>query len=321
MNEFGIAETDVGAAGKSISSFYAADMDVHKAKAFLAVAEDLHFGRAAARLHMAQPPLSRLIRTLEQELGATLFERSPRQVRLTAVGAALVEPARELVMQSERITALVRRVQDGQIGSVRLGFAGASVAALVSVLARRVRYELPDIALEMHGAQLSHSGLERLRGGTLDAVVGRWDYLPRDIASVTVAREELVVALSDEHRLAQATSVSIADLADEPWVVLPGGSSATLSNRLRMLGVRGRFVPRIVRTAVDSATQLLLVDAGDGVALTFSGVRDNIPVHRVVFLPLEPKLGKVDVRLAWRKSDANPALAAVVALAENALPL
>lgn len=295
-------------------------MEVHKAKAFLAVAEDLHFGRAAARMHMAQPPLSRLIRSLEEELGAVLFERSPRRVTLTAVGEALVEPARELVMQSERMKQLVRRVQRGETGRVRLGFAGASVNATVSALARRVRRDRPSLALELYGSQLSQAGLERLRDGALDAVVGRWDFLPDDVSSRVVASETLLIALPDDHPLAAASEVHIGDIAEEPWVVLPGGSGATLSNRLRLLGIQGRFIPRIVQTAVDSATQLLLVDAGVGVALTFSGVRENLPAHAVVFRPLVPDLGSVDVRLAWRKDDENPALAELIGISETLWP-
>lgn len=295
-------------------------MDVHKAKAFLAVAEDLHFGRAAARLHMAQPPLSRMIRALENELGAVLFQRNPRRVVLTPVGEALVEPARELVMQSERIIEFVRRAQQGETGRVRLGFAGASVNAIVSALARRVRRDRPDLTLELYGSQLSHPGLEGLRAGTLDAVVGRWDILPRDVDSRVVAAEELLVALPDNHPLASAEALSIADIADEPWIVLPGGSGATLSNRLHLVGIRGRFVPRIVQTAVDSATQLLLVDAGVGIALTFSGVRENVPVHAVVFRPLAVGLGSVEVRLAWRKADDNPALFSFIEISEAVYP-
>lgn len=295
-------------------------MEVHKAKAFLAVAEDLHFGRAAARMHMAQPPLSRLIRSLEEELGAVLFERSPRRVTLTAVGEALVEPARELVMQSERMKQLVRRVQRGETGRVRLGFAGASVNATVSALARRVRRDRPSLALELYGSQLSQAGLERLRDGALDAVVGRWDFLPDDVSSRVVASETLLIALPDDHPLAAASEVHIGDIAEEPWVVLPGGSGATLSNRLRLVGIQGRFIPRIVQTAVDSATQLLLVDAGVGVALTFSGVRENLPAHAVVFRPLVPDLGSVDVRLAWRKDDENPALAELIGISETLWP-
>ncbi|MCR2811318.1 MULTISPECIES: LysR substrate-binding domain-containing protein [unclassified Microbacterium] len=287
-------------------------MEVHKARAFLAVAEELHFGRAAARLHIAQPPLSRMIRKLEDELGAALFERNPRRVALTAVGEALVAPARELVMQSERMAEVVRAAQHGETGRVRVGFAGASVNSVVSALARRIRAELPNVTLELYGSQLSHPGLERLRAGTLDAVIGRWDYLPKEVRSRVLAEEELLVALPDDHRLAHLLTISATEISNEPWIVLPGGSGATLSNRLYMLGMRARFVPRVVQTAVDSATQLLLVDAGMGIALTFSGVRENVPAHAVVFRPVLPDLGSVDVRLAWRASDQNPALAAVV---------
>lgn len=295
-------------------------MEIHKARAFLAVAEELHFGRAAARLHMAQPPLSRLIRSLEIELGATLFERNPRRVALTAVGAALVDPARELVMQAERLTQLVRRVQQGEAGSARLGFAGASVNALVSALARRLRHERPGLTLALSGAELSQPGLERLRAGALDAVVGRWDFLPPDVDSHVMASEDLLIAVADDHRLAQRGCVSPDELADEPWIVLPGGSSATLSNRLHLLGARGRFVPRIVQEAADSATQLLFVAAGIGIGITFSGVRQNLPTYGVQFLPLRPHLGPVDVRIAWRADDADPALAAVIAAARALSP-
>lgn len=287
-------------------------MEVSRARAFLAVAEELHFGRAAARLHIAQPPLSRTIRAIEEQLGARLFERGPRKVTLTSVGEALVEPARELVMQSERIAEVVRRAINGETGRVRLGFAGASLNSVVSTFARRVRSELPGISLELYGSQLSQPGLERLRASSLDAVIGRWDFLPKEVRSRVVAEEELLVALPDDHRLADAPMISAADVADEPWIVLPGGSAATLSNRLHMIGMRGRFVPRVVQTAVDSATQLLMVDAGAGIALTFSGVRENIPAHAVVFRPLAPDLGPVEVRLAWRAGDENAALAAVI---------
>lgn len=292
-------------------------MEVHKARAFLAVADELHFGRAAARLHMSQPPLSRLIRSLESELGVELFTRSPRRVELTAVGAALVEPARELVMQSERVHELVRRVQQGEEGRVSLGYSGASVNSIVSKLVRAVRRERPSLMLELHGAQLSQGGLQRLLEGQLDAVIGRWDLLPGEVDSIVVAEEQLLVAMPPDHRLANVETIGAADVASEPWVVLPGGSGTTLANRLHLLGVEGRFVPRIVETVDDSATQLLLVDAGVGLALTFSGVRESIPAHAVVFKPLQQSLGSVQVRLAWRKHDRNPLLSAMVEIASS----
>lgn len=296
-------------------------VDVNQARAFLAVAEELHFGRAALRLHMAQPPLSRLIRALEAQLGVTLFERSPRKVSLTPAGEALIEPARELLMQSERIRPLLQRVQRGEIGRVRLGFSGASVNSIVSAIVRAVRARRPGIGIELYGSQLSSPGMERLRSHALDAIVGRWDVLPRDVASHVVAHEELVIALPDNHRLVSAERITAADLADESWIVLPGGGGATLSTRLHELSIRGRFVPKIVATAPDSATQLLMVDAGNGIALTFSGVRENIPLPTVVYRPLAAELAAVEVRLAWRASDANPALAELVRIVKTMPPV
>lgn len=295
-------------------------MEVRKARAFLALAEDLHFGRAAARLHMAQSALSRLIAQLEDDLGAVLFARSTREVALTVQGEALVEPARELVTLSERMQEIVRRAAAGETGRVRLGFAGASVNHLVADLVKGVRRAHPGLTVELESAQLSHPGLERLRDGSLDALVGRWDFLPRSVDSRIIARESLLVALPSGHRLAQRDELRPADLADEPWIVLPGGSGATLSNRLHMLGVQGRFVPRIVRTAPDSATEMLLVNAGEGIALTLSGVRDNLSARGVDFRPLSANLGAVAVRLAWRWGSVEPAVRTLVDVSRRVFP-
>lgn len=292
-------------------------MQVSQARAFLAVSEELHFGRAAARLHIAQPPLSRMIRQLETELGAVLFVRTSRSVRLTAHGEALVEPARELVMMSERMREIVRRVDGGETGRVRLGFAGPSVHHLVFELARLLRRRRPGLILELHSSQFSYPSMEKLRAGDLDAVIGRWDFLPPEVESMPIAGEELVVAIPEGHPLADGDAIDIADLADAPWIVLPGGSGATLSNRLQILGMRGRFVPRIVEVAPDSHTQLLLTAAGAGFALTFSGIRDNVPAQGVAFRSIRPPLGDVEVRLAWRRGDETPALAVIVDIARE----
>lgn len=295
-------------------------MEVHQAEAFLAVAEELHFGRAAKRLHMAQPPLSRLVRQLETELGAPLFERTTRRVSLTPQGQALLEPARELVMLSRRMREIVQQAQDGLLGRIRLGFSGPSVNRLVGELARAVRRERPTIQLELHSAQFSHRGLENVTDGTLDLVLGRWDFLPADVDSRVVAHEELLVVLPDHHRLARHERVSPADLAADPWIVLPGRSAATLPNRLHMVGAAGGFVPRVVQVAPDSSTLLLLVGAGMGVALTFSGVRDNVPASGVVFKPLATEQTTVEDRLVWRRGSTNPALPGVLAIAERLFP-
>ncbi|GEO93195.1 LysR family transcriptional regulator [Kocuria flava] len=292
-------------------------MEVHKASAFLTVAEELHFGRAAKRLHMAQPPLSRLIRQLEAELEATLFERNTRHVALTPSGEALLEPARELVMLSQRMKDVVRRSQEGEVGQARLGFAGASVNQAVGELARQIRQQRPGISLELYSSQFSHVGLERILDGSLDLVIGRWDFLPAEVDSHLVTHEELLIALPENHRLAGQGAVSAEDLAEEAWIVLPGGASATLPNRLNMLAMWSGFVPRIVQVAPDAWTLVVLVGAEMGISLTLSSVRDNVPSRGVVYRPLVQEQKPVEVRLIWRHGNLSPALRSVIEISET----
>lgn len=296
-------------------------MEIQQARAFLVVAEELHFGRAAKRLHMAQPPLSRLIRQLEGELDGTLFERNTRHVSLTPQGEALIEPARELVQLAERIKDVVRKSKAGEVGRARIGFAGASVNQAVGELARQIRRKRPGITLELHSSQFSHVGLEKVLDGSLDLVIGRWDFLPAGISSRLTAVEELLIALPENHPLASCDAVSAEDLANEAWVVLPGGAGATLPNRLNTLAVNAGFVPRIVQVAPDSWTLVVLVGAGVGISLILSSVRDNVPSRGVVYKPLKQEQRPVEVRLIWRRGDVNPAVQAVIEISESVLPV
>lgn len=295
-------------------------MEVHQARAFLAVAEELHFGRAAARLRMAQPPLSRLIRQLERSMGATLFERSTRHVALTSAGQALLEDAQTLVSVSENAKQSVHSAMTGETGRVRLGFAGASINRQVGQLARNIRAVRPGINLELHSSQFSHHGLQRVLDESLDLVIGRWDFLPPGIDSAVIRLEELMLALPESHPLAGREQVSMSELSEEPWIVLPAGAGAALQNRLNSLAMAAGYVPRVVQTAPDSWTLVVLVGAGLGCALTLDSVRDNIASDGVSFIPVADGGRPLEVRMIWRAADTSPALRAVVDLAERMFP-
>lgn len=295
-------------------------MEVNQARAFLAVAEELHFGRAAARLRMAQPPLSRLIRQLERTMGATLFERSTRHVALTSAGQALLEDAQTLVSVSESAKQSVRSAMVGETGKVRLGFAGASINRQVGQLARNIRAARPGISLELYSSQFSHLGLQRVVDESLDLVIGRWDFLPAGIESAVIGLEQLLVALPESHPLAGREQLSMAELAEDPWIVLPAGAGAALQNRLNSLAMAAGFVPRVVQTAPDSWTLVVLVGAGLGCSLTLDSVRDNIASDGVSFVPLAGGGKPLEVRMIWRCADASSALRAVVELAERMFP-
>lgn len=292
-------------------------MEVHEARAFLAVAQELHFGRAAAQLRIAQPPLSRLIKSIEKSLGTALFERSTRQVSLTPAGAALVEPAKELVAASENARTAVAKSVTGETGRVRLGFAGASINRTVGELARHVRSHRPGIHLELHGSQFSHLAMQKVLDGTLDTAIGRWDFIPAELRSSVLGYEELMVVLPADHPLAGEQRVSMAQLAEESWVILPTGPGAALQNRLTSMAMAAGFMPRIAQVAPDSWTLLVLVAAQIGCALSLDTVRDNVSSDGVVFLPLAQEQRPLEVQILWRAADPNPALRAVVHMAQS----
>jgi DNA-binding transcriptional LysR family regulator len=287
-------------------------MDIGQLKAFLAVAEELHFGRAAQRLHIAQPPLSRTIKQLERELGTSLFDRNTRSVRLTSSGQALVDPAREVFEALRRAEAAVRSADGGEIGLVRIAFAGLSTHPLVARLARVVRAKRPGIQLELSSQNFAQPAMKRLVQGDTDIALGRWDVIPADVSARVVMRDSLVVALPDTHELAGARRLSISRLADEGFVSLPPHEGAVLPDRLRRLAYENGFVPGIVQVAPDTQTALALVSAEVGCHLTLASVADNATSPHVVFVPLDESAADVALRAAWRRDDRNPALRAVL---------
>lgn len=293
-------------------------MDTHQARAFLAVAEELHFGNAAARLQMAQPPLSRMIKRIERQLGAELFVRSTRRVELTPAGIALIEPAKALVRASEAAVEAVKSALAGERGAVRLGFAGASAQHMIGELARHVRRHSPGIDLSVLSSQFSHLGLARVVDGSLDLAIGRWDFIPDALDSRILRREEVLLALPADHPLAAVEGpVRMADLRDEPWLTLPAGPASALPNRLISLCTEAGFVPRISQTAPDSWTLMVLVGAGLGCAVTLDSVRDNTQTPGVVFRSISGDHDPLEVRLLWRRDDANPALRTVLSIASS----
>lgn len=292
-------------------------MEVHQAKAFLAVAEQLHFGRAAQQLKMAQPPLSRLIKQVERSLGTQLFDRSTRHVELTAAGRALLKPAQDLVFASENARNVVLGAISGELGRVKIGFAGASTNQIVGQLARKLRKTHSGLKLEFHSSQFSHLGLEHVLDGSLDIAIGRWDFLPAEIESRVMALEEILLVLPVSHRLAQRASVDMTELSAEEWVVLPGGFGNALQNRMNSMAMAAGFVPRIVQTAPDSWTLTVLVGAEIGCAVTVDSVKDSTSSQGVSFVRLRGANTRLEVRMIWRQDDSSPAVRTVTDVADR----
>lgn len=292
-------------------------MELRQLEIFLAVAEELHFGRAAEHLHMAQPPVSRAVQQLERSLGHTLFERSTRKVALTAAGTALLEPARAMLSLESDARRLVDRAALGQSGRVRLAFPGVSASHRVGMLARRVRKESPNIHLVLSGQHFASGAIDSLVRGEADLAFVRWDSIPAGVRTRLVFRDRLVVAVPANHPLSEFESVTMRHLRNEHWVTLPNSVNSVLVTRLHWLARQAEFEPIVVQEAPDTATAVALVTAEVGLSLTLQSVANTMASPHVRYVPLADAADSVDLLMAWHTHETNPALATVLDIAER----
>lgn len=236
------------------------EMDISQLRAFLAMAEELHFRRAAERLHMAQPPLARTIKLLE----------------------------RELVEALRRATEAAKSAERGEVGLVRIAFAGISTHPLVARLARHVRSGRPGIELELSSQNFALQAIQKLAKRETDIALGRWDVVPEGMTTQVVATDSLVLAVPAKHPLADADEVDFAQLSRERFVSLPAHEGSVLADRLRRLAQAKRFVPAVAQVAPDTQTALALVSAEVGCLLTLASVAANLSDPHVTFIPVTP---------------------------------
>lgn len=293
-------------------------MELRQLAAFVAVGEELHFGRAAARLHIAQSPLSRQIRTLERRLGTTLFERSTRSVQLTAEGQALLRHARRVLDEAALAERAVRAAGEGEVGRVSIGFAGASSYDVLPRLTRAVTSDLPGVELVLQGQTYSGQALNEVADGALD--VGFVAMPVRAGISARVVRlETITVALPDTHPLAARKSIALSDLAAEPFVSFPAGRGSAVRAAADRACFDAGFTPRVAQEIPDSYTLLTLVGAEVGVALVVSSSQ-LIHTDHVVFRPISDGAPVLPIALAWRADNPSRAARAVLSVADRVLP-
>ena len=295
-------------------------MELRHLEGFLAVAQELHFGRAAERLHMAQPPLSRMIKQLERELGVQLFDRTTRSVRLTTAGEALLRATQEIL---EGVRAARRAVQvagRGETGRVRVGFAGPSSYLLVGVLSRLVREQHPGIELSLQSTTYAAEAARAVEDGKSDLAIVRWRVEPPGLDYREIAEEHYVLAVPEDHPFAGREMVSMAECRDESFIALPANPGSSLRDALTLAAYEAGYAPDIVQTAPDSWTVMALVAAGVGITLTLDVAVANVLQKGIAVVPLKEGIAPQYSLLVWRKGDQNPALHAVLRASEQALP-
>jgi DNA-binding transcriptional LysR family regulator len=274
---------------------------------FVAVAEERHFGRAAARLHIAQPPLSQQIRRLEAELGATLLHRTTRSVELAPAGEVLLVRAREILAAVEGATEDTRRAARGEFGRLAVGFTGSATYALLPSVAAARRSALPGVMLDLRGELLTPAQVEGLLDGTLDLGLLRPPVRERELAVEVVRREPLVAVLPEAHALAAADAIPLEELAGEPFVVYPSHFRSVVHDAVEETCAAHGFLPRVALEVSETATLVSFVAAGLGVSLVPESVQ-HMTVHGAVYRPLAREAAAVELAVAWRRDDSTPVL-------------
>ncbi|MFE0923233.1 LysR substrate-binding domain-containing protein [Streptomyces nigra] len=290
-------------------------MEIRQLRYFLAVAEECHFGRAAARLHLAQPALSQQIKQLEGELGIALFHRTTRQVALTEAGRQLADHARTLVGGEERARAHLHELAAGRAGRVSVGFIGTATYDVLPRVARTVRAQLPGVAMDLHGEILAPRLVEGLLDETYDLVVVREAASGDGLCVAPLRSEPLVAVLPSHHPLASRRVVALEELAGEPFVIHPSQARSSMHDRVLAACRRAGFEPSPLVEVSETATLVVFVAAGHGVALVPQSVQ-SLSLEGVTYVPLAvPET--VDLLLVRRTGRNSPATTRVAEVIEE----
>ncbi len=282
-------------------------MELRHLRYFVAVAEELHFGRAAARLHIAQPPLSRQIRDLEREVGTPLFERTPRGVDLTPAGSAFLPEARLTLAQAERAQRTALRAAKGETGRLRVGFVDAAThsGVLPNVLSF-FRMHLPSIGLSLFEMDARQQA-EALRDGRIDLGLLHSPPLDADrwLRVEAVFTDPVILAVPEDHRLAGRARFTLSSLAEESFVLFQRDVAPSTSDDIIARCRTEGFSPRVVQEAAGWNTLVSLVGAGVGVAFIPRSLQQyqqqGVAYRSVPDLSVDMELSAV-----WKRGDRSP---------------
>ncbi|MEQ0565373.1 LysR family transcriptional regulator [Amycolatopsis sp. NEAU-NG30] len=273
---------------------------------FVAVAEEQHFGRAAARLSMTQPPLSRLVQKLEHSVGAKLFDRGTRGARLTRAGEAFLVDARRLLALANRAPDRARRVAAGAAGYLRIGFTGASVFGVLDAALTAIGDTLPDVHVEL-SEMVTNDQVAALNRDEIDLGLARPPFDTDAFASRLIHREPLVLCVPGGHRLADlGRPVTAADLANEPLIMYaPDNARYFYDLVIRLLPIAHR---NVVHSVSQIHTMIWLVAARRGVAFVPASAT-RMTIDGVAWAELEGQPdAPVELHLLWSRTHTNPAL-------------
>ena len=282
-------------------------MELRHLRYFVALAEELHFGRAAEKLHISQPPLSMQIRALENELGVTLLNRTQRRVSLTQAGAALLAEARHILARVEQAVLITKRAGRGEIGELAIGFISVADYNVLPLVLREFRRRFPLVKLTLREST-TDAQIRDLAAGRIDVGFALPPINEPWLESVAVLREPLIAALPEKHPLARKPGkLALEKLKDAPFILFPRPNAPGLYDDVVSCCKAAGFSPRVEQEAIQMQTIVSLVSAELGVALIPASLT-NLRRTGVTYKSLRGGSPLTEVHLVWRHDDDLPAL-------------
>ena len=283
-------------------------MNLKQMRYFLAVALERNFTRAAERLHMAQPPLTRQITHLEEELGTSLFLRTPKGVDLTDAGAALLEEVPNILMLTERAHERTLRAGKGLLGRLDVGIFGSGILNVIPKVLADLHTERPDVTIRLH-SMTKPEQLQALRERLITVGFHRLPPEEPDIATELVTRERMFVGLYEGHRLCNNEVITAADLANEPMILYPNAAMQGLEREVINMFRQENVTLNIEQQVEDVLTCIALVAGRFGVCITTQSTASCLLMPHVVYRPLQSKyLVSIELRCVYLRDNPSPLL-------------
>jgi DNA-binding transcriptional LysR family regulator len=286
---------------------------------FIAVAEELHFSRAAQRLCISQPPLSQQIRGLEDELGVKLFERTKRQVQLTQAGKVFLDRSYQVLAQLEQAIEATQQIGRGEVGRLAIGFVGSATYTVLPEILRVFRSQFPAVELRLHELTTQEQ-IQALHHKQIDIGIVRSAISEPGLRAECILQESLVLALPETHPFSAQTQVSLSTLASELFILFPAKMGPIFYEQIIHICQQAGFRPQVAQEAVQMQTIVGLVAAGLGIAFVPASLQ-NFHRSGVVYRPLQEQTPKTGLYLAWRQHDPSPAIGAFLDLARKTTQL
>jgi DNA-binding transcriptional LysR family regulator len=289
-------------------------MELRHLRYFRTVASELHFGRAAEKLHIAQPPLSHQIRQLETELGFELFNRTKRSVALTPAGQVFLTQVDRIFQQLEQAIEIGRKTSRGELGQISIGFVGSATYNILPSILQQFCDRYPQVHIELHELTTDRQ-LIWLHEGRIDIGLMRPPIIEPDVSSQVIFQESLVVALPVTHQLATMATIDLASLATEPFILFPRQLAPGLYDPIITICQAAGFSPLVVQECIQMQTIVSLVSANMGVSILPESIQE-VQRYGVVYKPIQDPTVPIStlvrqlatISIVWRTNDDSPTI-------------